>query len=94
MLQDGFTPLHWAGFYGHVTLIDMLVSHGANPLSQATDDRATPLHYAAEQGLVAAVLRLLLRHSDVNAVDKVHNICRYHYILLYDCCYKLLSYSS
>lgn len=58
-------------FAGHVTLIDLLLSHGADLQSKAGDDKATALHYASEQGLVAAVLRLLLREADVNAVDKV-----------------------
>jgi ankyrin repeat protein len=71
-VQDGFTPLHWAGFYGHVILIDMLLDHGANSLAKSGDDHATPLHFAVEEGHVAAALRFLVRGVSADVVDKVN----------------------
>ena len=54
----GDTPLHRAVRFGHVEVVQLLISRGANP-STGNFDGQTPLHLAAEQGGLA-ILQLLL----------------------------------
>ena len=49
----------------------MLMTHGGDLTSKSNYDHATPLHYAAEQGLVAAALRFLRGGTDPNVEDRV-----------------------
>ena len=48
----------------------MLLDHGADALAMSGDDHAAPIHYSAEEGHVAAVLRFLARGYGTDVVDK------------------------
>lgn len=65
---DGFTPLHLACFFGHVSSVDLLVDSGADVNVPADNDSAVrPLHSAAA-GANAEIVGLLLRNgASVNA---------------------------
>ncbi|XP_063713367.1 integrin-linked protein kinase-like [Symsagittifera roscoffensis] len=62
--QHLFTPLHWASWYGHMALVDLLLTP---PHSARTDvvnmGEDTPLHCAAQNGHTH-VIRRLLRTTD------------------------------
>ena len=58
--QHLFTPLHWASWHGHMTLVDLLLS---SPHCARTDvvnmGEDTPLHCAAQNGHTHVIKRLL-----------------------------------
>ncbi|PSN58644.1 ankyrin, partial [Corynespora cassiicola Philippines] len=56
--QDGWTPLHWAAWGGHETVVRLLIDHGANIDAKSTE-RETVLHLAASGGN-EAVAQLLV----------------------------------
>lgn len=65
---DGFTPLHYAAFFGQPALAQLLLERGAevdviarNPM------KVTPLHSAVTAKQVETVQRLLERGADANA---------------------------
>ncbi|XP_058770243.1 protein VAPYRIN-LIKE-like [Vicia villosa] len=61
--SESKTPTHMAAMEGHVSVIEFLVSVGANP--NAVDSKNwTPLHHAASRNHYKAV-EFLLEHSDV-----------------------------
>lgn len=48
---DGFTPLHYASFFGHDEIARQLVEHGADIDAEASNPRRVrPLHSAAARG--------------------------------------------
>jgi len=59
--KDGYTPLHYAAWKGHLKVVELLLEHGANPNIQDKDGY-TPLHYAAWKGHLK-VVELLLEHG-------------------------------
>lgn len=52
-----------------LAIIQLLLSHGISVDIRDTSDHRTPLHYAAEQGDVSAIVALLRSQADVNAHD-------------------------
>jgi ankyrin repeat protein len=54
----GYTALHIAVCKDHVTIVDLLLSNGANP-NIATPSGWTPLHTAAQEGHLETTERLL-----------------------------------
>jgi F-type H+-transporting ATPase subunit beta len=66
-MRWGYTPLHLAATYGYITLVDLLLSHGAD-LDAATCGE-TPLHRAVMVDDEAMVTALLQRGALVDAVD-------------------------
>ena len=64
--SNGFTPLHVAAYYGHVSVAAALLAAGAN-VSLKTKGGATPLHRAAEAGHPSVVALLISADADVNA---------------------------
>jgi uncharacterized protein len=53
---NDYTPLHWAAGAGDLTLIELLLSRGADPFAQTNiDDYETPLELAEGRGHAGAV---------------------------------------
>jgi ankyrin repeat protein len=69
--QSGYTVLHWAMATSNVTVVDFLLSKGANP-NVADQNGATPLHVAAYCADKTDVLDLILEKEkvDINRRDK------------------------
>ncbi|XP_046462731.1 uncharacterized protein LOC124208913 [Daphnia pulex] len=68
---SGYTLLHWAMATSNVTVVDFLLSRGANP-NVAGQNGATPLHMAAYCADKTDVLDLILKTKqvDINRRDK------------------------
>ena len=60
-----YTPLHWAAYYGHLEITEILISRGAD-LDAEDPDYATPLYLAAEQGHPKVVEFLISKGAEVN----------------------------
>jgi ankyrin repeat protein len=71
--EDGFTPLHFAAFFGHPEAAELLVERGAELGARSTNKEfaydATPLHSAAAAGRRDVCEVLLDAGADVNAVQ-------------------------
>lgn len=63
-LADGFG---WACEYGHLTVVEFLLSRGVRADTTVRADGVTPLHWAAIGGHREIVAMLLERGADVNA---------------------------
>lgn len=67
---DGFTPLHYAAFFGHLPLARLLVDRGAALDPRARSDMAvTPLHSAVAGRHHEVAMLLVEAGADVNAVQ-------------------------
>ncbi len=70
---DGFTPLHFAAFFGHPEAAKLLVERGADLDARSTNRDfaldAAPLHSAAAAGQLEVCRVLLDAGADVNAVQ-------------------------
>jgi ankyrin repeat protein len=60
-----YTPLHWAAYYGHLEIAEILISRGAD-LDAEDPDYSTPLYLAAEQGYPEVVKFLISKGAKVN----------------------------
>ncbi|KAL4642171.1 ankyrin repeat domain-containing protein 27-like isoform X1 [Arapaima gigas] len=70
--MDGFTPLHVAALHGHVTLVSLLICHGAN-INARNSQSATPLHLASQNSHTQVVTLLLECNAKVNKKDQYGN---------------------
>jgi ankyrin repeat protein len=70
---DGFTPLHFAAFFGHPAATKLLIEGGAELEARSTNKEfafdATPLHSASAAGQREVCEVLLDAGADVNAVQ-------------------------
>ncbi|HZB35930.1 MAG TPA: ankyrin repeat domain-containing protein [Gaiellaceae bacterium] len=70
---DGFTPLHFAAFFGHPVAARLLAERGADLEARSTNEQfaldARPLHSAAAAGQREVCEVLLDAGADVNAVQ-------------------------
>jgi uncharacterized protein len=65
---DGFTPLHYAAFFGTAETAAALLEHGADPSAVAENDmRVQPLHSAAAVDATETARLLLDAGADPNA---------------------------
>jgi uncharacterized protein len=71
--EDGFTPLHFASFFGHPEAARLLVDRGANLEARSTNEQfaldAAPIHSASAAGQLEVCKVLLDAGADVNAVQ-------------------------
>jgi ankyrin repeat protein len=71
--EDGFTPLHFAAFFGHPEAAKLLVDRGADLDARSTNAQfaldAAPLHSASAAGQLEVCVVLLDAGADVNAVQ-------------------------
>jgi ankyrin repeat protein len=71
--SDGFTPLHFAAFFGHPAAARLLAQRGADLEARSTNEQfaldARPLHSAAAAGQREVCEVLLDAGADVNAVQ-------------------------
>ena len=66
--QQGYTPLHYAAYFGHVEAAKFLIGIGAEVRAVSLDPlRNHPLHAAASAGHAAVVDLLLAAGADPNA---------------------------
>ena len=77
----GFSPLHFACFYGHESTIDLLLSRGAhiNLLGEVGD---TPLHLACYKGHRNVVEALLSRGDGTYRLFGIIDYCYYEFFFL------------
>ena len=73
VFQFGLTPLHVAAFAGHVTVVECLLRHEADPDCRADPmtSRLTALHLAAAAGRSDVIRTLIGANADVDAVAGV-----------------------
>jgi len=64
------TPLHWAALKGHMDMVDMLLSFGAD-IDTTDDSLRTPLYLAALGSHAVAAKLLIDKGADISASDHV-----------------------
>src|SRR5262249_6140129 len=69
-IMSGSTGLHLA--IRHPQAMQVLIEHGADPNARDVGDNATPLHFAAGQGLVDSVRVLLNAGANVHGAGDAH----------------------
>jgi uncharacterized protein len=68
---DGFTPLHYAAFFGTAETAAVLLEHGADPAAVAQNEMLVqPLHSAAAVNANETARLLLDAGADPNAVQQ------------------------
>jgi len=60
------TPLHYAAWNGHLSVVEYLVNQKAD-INAKNKNNWTPLHYAAQNGHLSVVEYLVNQKADINA---------------------------
>lgn len=66
----GYTALHLAAKYGHVSTVRKLLAAKASPNSRISNDGFTPLHVAVQEREEEVISVLLAAHADIEAKDE------------------------
>lgn len=66
--SQGHTSLMWAAYQGDALSVDLLLKHGASPLTQ-DDAGLTPLHWAVVRANRVCIRRLVEQGGDLTAKD-------------------------
>ena len=64
--KDGKSPLHVAGLYGYDSVVDVLLSHGAQ-MDRKTSMGETALHFASSRGNHSTIRLLCEKGADANS---------------------------
>lgn len=67
--NHGRLPIHLAALKGHVEVIEILLSKGAD-IESLDLQRRTPMHFAAESGSIPVLEYLLAKGANINIEDK------------------------
>ena len=67
--RSGRRPLHWAAFYGHNNLVQLLLAHGAAIHAQ-NKTGFTPIHHAVENNQKHTVVLLIEANAVISIVNK------------------------
>jgi len=70
--HSSMEPIHYSSKYGHLKIVDYLISRGANVNARDEYDQ-TPLHFASENGHLSVVEYLLDHGADIDAQDESHD---------------------
>lgn len=79
---QGQTPLHYSTIHGYKTIVEILLSAGANPNARILSDGTSPLHLAFARSYYC-IVRVLLKHGgslelqDFDGNTPVHFAYRY-----------------
>lgn len=73
--ESGLAAIHWAADRGHATILDLLLTHGADVNLVDGDCGQTALHYAASCGHVDSVKALLKHGADQSIRDSDEMTC-------------------
>eukprot|EP01091_Cochliopodium_minus_P004368 TRINITY_DN14252_c0_g1_i1.p1 TRINITY_DN14252_c0_g1~~TRINITY_DN14252_c0_g1_i1.p1 ORF type:complete len:154 (+),score=45.32 TRINITY_DN14252_c0_g1_i1:47-508(+) len=65
--DDKLTPLHYASWYGHLNIVELLINKKAK-LDETNDKKSTALHYAAGNGRLE-VVKLLVKSGALITID-------------------------
>jgi ankyrin repeat protein len=68
--SDGGTALQWAAWYGHISIIQKLLDHGADIEAGDLTSGRRALHEAAENGCYDVVKLLLAMGAELDATDR------------------------
>ena len=71
-LQAGLSPLHIAAFMGHVDLLELLTSKGAE-INSSTIQQETPLHLAIRADQFDCAHYLVDHGADIGALTKARS---------------------
>ena len=63
------TPLHWATRQGHISMVVLLIQHGADPDIQDGEGYSC-IHLACQFGFTAIIAYLIAKGTDVNLRDR------------------------
>ena len=67
--DNGMTPLHYAAFFSHRQIAELLIATGAD-VNAKEEDGMTPLHVAAHEGHKEIAELLIAKSADVNLNNK------------------------
>jgi len=68
--RDGWTPLHWAAFWGRNRVANALIAKGADVNMTGRNNGWTPLHCAGRKGYMRMVVILVAAGANVHMRDK------------------------